>query len=127
MSTVVKRGIVAKYNQDSLDVWLLRDGLNIVYDSKVKEVSEILHNLGWRSETKNCESLAFEDKINMFLHKAQKYLGLSGNYSFDGLDDASKEMREELEGLVEDMDAVITDLGYEITFGNGSYVIEDGK
>ena len=121
----VKRGIVKPYNQDTLDVWLLRDGLNIVYDHKVKEVSSILHDLGWRADKKGNESLAFEDKIGYVLFRVDKYLGLSGQYSFDSHQQEAKDLREDLSGLVEDMDAVLTALGHEIEWGTGSYIINE--
>jgi hypothetical protein len=115
----ISRGFKRTLNQDTLDVWLIRDGLDIVYDHKVKEVSEILHELGWRTEGKTSESLAFEDKIGFFLHRASKHMEGS-LYDFT---EATEDFQEELSLLVEDMDAVVTALGYEITFGELNYVI----
>lgn len=123
MTELFRRGFQAKYNQDSIDIWLLRDGIELIWNHKVSEVSKILNDLGWRSEEMSRESVAFEDAINYFLHRADKYIGLSGRYSFDSLDDYTVEMKDELQFLVDDMNAVLDELGYEIEFGDNRYII----
>lgn len=112
----IQRGVKTPYNQDTLDVWFIRDGLNILYDIPAQKVNDILNDLGWRGNRRNTEVVAFEDCIEFFLNRADKFMN-NGSYSFNG------DMQEELSGLVEDMNAVLDELGFNIDFGTGSYVI----
>jgi len=115
----IKRGFVKPYNQDTLDVWLLRDGINTVYDHKVKEVNEALFTLGYKGKGASAPSIVFEDSVGYLLGRVDRHIKVSGGYDFDSAPD----LREELQNLVEDMDAVLTALGHEIEFGSGTYVI----
>lgn len=119
-SKTIKRGFNTKYNQDTLDIWLVRDGLNLIFDHNVKEVSPILNDLGWRSDMRHAESLAFEDKIGFFLFRADKVCGEDGIYDLS----SQKDLREDLDMLVDDMNAVLEQLNYEIEFGDLNYVIQ---
>lgn len=112
----IQRGVKNPYTQDTLDVWFIRDGLNLIYDSPAKTVTSILKEIGWRGNKLNREVVGFEDCIEYFLKRAEKFFN-EGSYTF------SDSMQVELAFLVDDMNAVLDELGFNIDFGTGSYVI----